>query len=187
MTKPQENHIAAAPSIDIREAREADMPTIQAIYAHYVENTAASFEEKAPEIAEMKQRRAAIAAQGMPYLVAEVDGEILGFAYAGPFRARSAYRYTVEDSIYVPPGAVGKGIGSVLMSALVDRCTELGFRRMVAVIGDSENTRSIKLHTKHGFKPAGVLPSHGFKFGRWVDAVLMQRPLGEGDDTLPSR
>ena len=124
-------------------------------------------------------------AHELPYLVAERDGVVRGCAYASPFRTRTAYRYTVEDSVYVAPDALGGGIGSALLSVLIERCTERGFRQMVAVIGDSANDASIGLHTKHGFAHTGLMPAVGFKFGRWVDGVRMQRPLGDGDETLP--
>jgi phosphinothricin acetyltransferase len=142
----------------------------------------------------MARRRAEIVGKGMPYLVAVENGpkagsgtgRVLGFAYAAPYRPRAAYRYTVEDSVYVAPEAVGRGIGMALLDALIETCTTIGFRQMVAVIGDSENRRSIRLHEKAGFVHAGTLEAVGYKFDRWVDSVTMQRALGPGSGTKPT-
>lgn len=172
-------------SVSIRDATEDDLATIQAIYAHHVDHGLASFEEIPPDLAEISRRRNVARDHDLPYLVAERDGAVRGFAYASPFRNRPAYRYTIEDSVYVAPEALGTGIGSALLSVLIERCTERGFRQMVAVIGDSANQASIELHAKHGFLQSGLMPAVGFKFGRWVDSVRMQRPLGPGDTTLP--
>jgi phosphinothricin acetyltransferase len=172
-------------SISIREATEDDLATVQAIYANHVMHGLASFEEVPPDIGEISHRRDVALEHELPYLVAERDGSVQGFAYASRFRNRSAYRYTVEDSVYVAPDALGAGIGSALLSALIERCTERGYRQMIAVIGDSANQASIGLHAKHGFADAGLMPAVGFKFGRWVDSVRMQRPLGAGNTTLP--
>ena len=172
-------------SVSIRDATEDDLATIQAIYAHHVDHGLASFEENPPDIAEISRRRNVARDNGLPYLVAETDGAVRGFAYASAFRSRIAYRYTIEDSVYVAADALGGGIGSALLAALIERCTERGFRQMVAVIGDSANQASIRLHAKHGFVQTGLMPAVGFKFGRWVDSVRMQRPLGPGDTTLP--
>ena len=172
-------------SVSIRDATEEDLAAVQAIYAHHVNHGLASFEEVPPDIAEIARRRDVARENGLPYLVADSDGAVRGFAYASPFRTRSAYRYTVEDSVYVGPAALGAGIGSALLSALIEQCSERGFRQMMAVIGDSANEASIGLHAKHGFVQVGLFPSIGFKFGRWVDTVRMQRPLGDGDKTLP--
>lgn len=172
-------------TLSIREASEADLAAIQAIYAHHVNYGLASFEEAPPDIDEISLRRDVARAHELPYLVAVRDGEVKGFAYASPFRTRTAYRYTIEDSVYVAPEALGGGIGSALLSDLIERCTERGFRQMVAVIGDSANQASIGLHAKHGFDHTGLMPAVGFKFGRWVDGVRMQRHLGDGDKTLP--
>ncbi|MCZ6838330.1 MAG: GNAT family N-acetyltransferase [Alphaproteobacteria bacterium] len=172
-------------SVSIRDATEDDLATIQAIYAHHVDHGLASFEEIPPDLAEISRRRDVARDHDLPYLVAERDGAVRGFAYASPFRNRPAYRYTIEDSVYVAPEALGAGIGSALLSVLIERCTERGFRQMVAVIGDSANQASIELHAKHGFLQSGLMPAVGFKFGRWVDSVRMQRPLGPGDTTLP--
>jgi phosphinothricin acetyltransferase len=171
--------------VSIRDATDDDLAEIQAIYAHHVNHGLASFEEVPPDIDEIARRRDVARDHNLPYLVAIKDGAVRGFAYASPFRARTAYRYTVEDSVYVAPDALGDGVGSALLSVVIERCTDRGFRQMVAVIGDSANQASIGLHAKHGFTHAGEMPAVGFKFGRWVDSVRMQRPLGEGDKTLP--
>lgn len=171
--------------ITIRDAAEADLPAIQAIYAHHVLHGFASFEEVPPGTAELAARRAAVLAQGLPYLAAEIDGRVAGYAYAGAYRPRPAYRHTIEDSVYVADGMAGRGIGRALLAALIERCEAGPWRQMVAVIGDSGNAGSIALHEALGFRRTGTLQSVGFKFGRWVDSVLMQRPLGPGDATLP--
>lgn len=171
----------------IRDSRPEDVPTIAAIYGHWVLHGLASFEEEAPGAAEMGRRREAILAGGFPYLVAEQDGRVLGYAYAGPYRPRRAYRFTVENSIYVAPGTGGGGVGRALLAALLARCEEAGFRLVVAVIGDSGNQASIRLHEAAGFRHAGLLPAVGWKHGRWVDSVLMTLPLGEGTATAPER
>lgn len=171
--------------VRVRDATEADMEQVQAIYAFYVSRTAASFEEEPPGLDEMLRRRAATLERGLPYLVAEEKGEVLGYTYAGPFRSRSAYRYTVEDSIYVAPFVVRRGIGGALLHSLIDRCAGLGYRQMIAVIGDSANQGSIGLHRSMGFRQEGVLRGVGLKFGRWVDVVIMHRSLGGDDRPLP--
>ncbi len=176
---------APLPGILVRAASVEDLGAAQAIYAHHVQTGFASFEEEPPDRAEMARRREDVLARGLPYLVAEHDGAVRGFAYAGPFRLRSAYRYTVEDSVYVAPDAVSQGFGRALLGELVLRCTTLGLRQMVAVIGDVDNAPSIRLHESFGFRRVAVLPSIGFKLGRWVDSVIMQRALGEGDRTAP--
>lgn len=169
----------------LRTVTHADLAQITAIYAHHVLHGLASFELEPPEETEMRRRFDAIAAGGYPYFVAEAGGRVLGYAYAGPYRTRPAYRHSVEDSIYVAPDAVGRGLGKRLLLALIDACERRGLRQMLAVIGDSANTASIELHRACGFAQVGLLPSIGFKFGRWVDSVLMQRALGEGDRTAP--
>ncbi|MBR9970194.1 GNAT family N-acetyltransferase [Magnetospirillum sulfuroxidans] len=169
----------------VRPATPDDMAQVRAIYSYYVTRTAASFEEEVPGVAEMQRRRDEVFARNLPYLVAEEDGEVLGYTYAGPWRPRSAYRYTVEDSIYVAPFVQRRGIGKALLGALIDRCTELGYRRMIAVIGDSANQGSIGLHRSLGFRQEGVLRGVGLKFGRWVDVVIMHRVLGDDDRPLP--
>ena len=175
------------PDVVVRPSRAEDIGAIQAIYAHHVLHGLASFEEVPPDAAELAARRGALLERGMPYLVAEFGGEVAGYAYAGPYRTRSAYRYTLEDSVYVAPGRHGQGIGRALLSRLVAECERLGCRQIVAVIGDSGNAGSIGLHAALGFRHAGVLPSVGFKHGRWVDSVLMQRPLGPGEGAPPER
>lgn len=183
----------AADGIVVRDCTDDDIAWVQAIYAHHVLNGLGSFEEVAPDAAEMTRRREEVVRRRLPFLVAQMPGldprtgTVGGYAYAGPFRPRSAYRYTVEDSVYIAPDAQGKGLGRVLLGTLIERCQLLGYRQMVAVIGDSGNFASIALHARLGFVEAGVLRSVGFKAGRWVDSVLMQRRLGRGDDTLPGR
>ena len=169
----------------VRDATDNDLEAMQAIYAHYVLRELSSFEEVAPDTAEMGRRRAEVLKRRLPYIVAEIDGAVRGFAYAAPYRTRSAYRYTIEDSIYVAPDALGHGLGRLLLNELIVRCTALGYRQMVAVIGDSANSASINLHGKCGFRPAGVLTAAGFKLGQWTDSVIMQRPLGDADTSLP--
>ena len=173
------------PGVVIRDAGDGDLEAVLAIYAHHLLTGLASFEEEPPDLAEIARRRDAVVALGLPYLVAARAGVVSGFAYAGPFRPRPAYRNTVENSVYVAPDAAGSGLGRLLLGALVERCSAAGYRQMVAVIGDSQNEASIALHAAMGFRHIGVLSSTGFKFGRWVDTVLMQRSLGQGDTTLP--
>ncbi|MFN4088866.1 MAG: GNAT family N-acetyltransferase [Alphaproteobacteria bacterium] len=161
------------------------MSTIQVIYAHHVLHGLGSFEEVPPDVDEMLRRRADILGRGLPYLVAELDGAIAGYAYAGSYRPRPAYRYTVENSVYVAPGKAGQGVGRALLADLVAQCAATGARQMIAVIGDSGNAGSIALHASQGFAYCGLLRAVGFKHGRWVDSVIMQRALGPGDCTLP--
>jgi phosphinothricin acetyltransferase len=156
-----------------------------AIYAHHVRHGLASVEEVPPEAPEIARRLAERSAQGLPTLVAEAGGAAIGFAYAGRYRMRPAYRFTVEDSVYVAPGLAGRGVGRTLLAALIDRCAALGCRQMVAIIGDSANEASIALHERLGFRRVGVLADVGFKHGRWVDSVIMQRALGPGAGTTP--
>lgn len=169
----------------IRDSRDDDIPAIIAIYGHWVTHGLASFELEAPDAAEMARRRAAVLAGGYPYLVAERAGQVVGYAYASAYRPRPAYRFTVENSVYVAPGGMRGGAGRALLDALIDACAARGFRLMVAVIGDSANYASIGLHEGAGFARAGLLPAVGWKHGRWVDSVLMTRPLGEGATTPP--
>jgi phosphinothricin acetyltransferase len=169
----------------IRAATPADAEAIAAIYAHHVLHGTATFEEVPPEPAEIARRQAEIAGRGLPYLVAESGGRVLGYAYAGPLRPRSAYRFTLEDSIYLDPVATGRGLGRRLLDRLIADCTAHGARQLVAVIGDSANAASVALHARAGFRHVGTLRSVGFKFGRWLDTVQMQRPLGDGDATMP--
>ena len=164
----------------IRPSTTADIIAAQAIYAHHVLTGCASFELAPPVVAEMARRRAALTDKGLPWLVAEEGGTVLGYAYAGPYRTRPAYDWTLEDSIYIHPDACGRGIGKALLTRLLDECTALGYRQMIAVIGDSANAGSIFLHRSCGFGDAGILKAVGWKFGRWIDSVLMQKPLGDG-------
>jgi len=174
------------PQPTLRPAKPSDIPAIIAIYRPAVLEGTASFEEEPPTEAEMLRRFEAITGAGYPYFVAELDGRVAGYAYAGAYRTRPAYRFTVENSIYIAPDAQGKGIGRVLLAALIDACTVKGFRLMVAVIGDSANFASISLHRRAGFTFCGTIHSVGYKFGRWLDAVIMQLPLGEGDKSTPA-
>jgi L-amino acid N-acyltransferase YncA len=178
---------APAATFSIRPAAAADFNAIQRIYAHHVLHGLASFEETPPDGAALVQRWRTIAEDGLPYLCAvEADGALVGYAYAGWYRPRSAYRFTVEDSVYVAPGAAGRGIGRALLHQLIEICTGLGKRQMIAVIGDSGNAASIALHRACGFELTGTFQAIGFKHGRWVDSVLMQRALGPGSSTTPS-
>jgi len=173
-------------SLAVRPASPADIPAITKIYAHHVIFGLASFEEIPPDEAEMMSRHTEVVARGLPFLLAcERDGTVLGYAYANLYRQRSAYRFTLEDSIYVAPTALRRGIGRRLLGALVEQSAAAGYRQMIAVIGDSENAPSINLHEQMGFRHAGVLEATGFKHGRWVDSVLMQRALGAGATTKP--
>ena len=186
MTSPAHTD-ASIPLVDliIRDAEPEDFARITEIYGHHVLHGLASFEERAPEIAELTSRWQHVRERDLPYLVAEIDGRVEGFAYAGAYRTRPAYRFTVEDTIYIAPDVVGKGAGRALLAELLTRCTALGYRQMVAVIGDSANVASIGLHARLGFRVAGTLQSAGFKLGRWVDSVIMQRGLGDGDGNFP--
>jgi L-amino acid N-acyltransferase YncA len=169
----------------IRDSSPQDMPTVACIYGHHVRTGLASFEEEAPSEDELAQRRRDVLGRGLPYLVAERDGAVVGYAYASPYRARRAYRYTLENSVYVADEMLGRGIGSALLSALIARCEAGPWRQMIAVIGNSANLASIRLHERAGFRLIGTLPAVGFKLGRWVDSVLMQRALGVGDRGPP--
>lgn len=169
----------------LRAAGEADAAALAAIYGHHVLHGFGTFEEVPPTPADMEQRRRAVAGRGLPYLVAEDAGTVLGFAYAAPFRARAAYRYTVEDSVYVAPHATGRGVGRAALSGVLAACEGAGVRQVVAVIGDSANAGSLGLHRALGFQHAGLGRSFGFKHGRWVDIVWMQKALNGGDATAP--
>jgi L-amino acid N-acyltransferase YncA len=172
--------------VAVRDAAAEDFREIARIYGHHTLTGLGSFEEEPQDEAEMLRRGAEARERGLPWLVASVDrGAVAGYAYAMPYRLRSAYRYTLEDSIYVAPETLRQGIGHALLGTLLARCTALGYRQIVAVIGDSGNAASIGLHQGLGFRPIGILPSVGFKHGRWVDGFLMQRALGDGDTTLP--
>lgn len=169
----------------IRDATKADAPALAAIYGHDVLHGFGTFEEDPPSAAEMDARRRAVQDKGLPYLVAERDGKVLGFAYAGPFRPRAAYRYTLEDSVYVDPAAHGQGVGRAVLSAVIEACEKLGIRQLMAVIGDSGNAGSVGLHRSLGFEQTGVGRSVGYKHGRWVDIVHMQKALNGGDASAP--
>ncbi|MFT3974981.1 MAG: GNAT family N-acetyltransferase [Amaricoccus sp.] len=169
----------------IRPAGVADMDAVQAIYAAHVLEGLATFEEVPPDTAEMARRFAEVTDLGLPWLVAEAGGRLLGYAYAGRYRARSAYRFSLEDSIYLDPVAQGQGLGTRLLQRLLAECETAGARQMLAVIGDSGNAGSIGVHRRCGFEHVGIFRDVGLKFGRWVDTVLMQRALGPGGRTLP--
>ncbi|HKX37874.1 MAG TPA: GNAT family N-acetyltransferase [Burkholderiales bacterium] len=173
--------------VQVRPAGPQDLPAIQAIYAHHVLNGLASFEEVPPPLEELRRRHDEVVSRGLPWLVADFGGTVAGYGYCAPYRARSAYRYALEDSVYVREDMVGRGVGSALLAELIRRCEALGYRQVVAVIGDSANVASINLHAAFGFLRVGTLRSVGFKFGRWTDSVLMQRPLGPGDATPPEK
>lgn len=185
MVEPQA--AAAEPVVEVvlRDAMPDDVPAIRAIYAGHVLAGTGTFEEMPPDDPAMAARLDTIRSHRLPFLVAHVGETAVGFAYASYFRPRSAYRYTVEDSVYVHPDVIGCGVGRQLLGELIARCEVLGYRQMVAVIGDSANHRSIGLHAALGFRPAGTLASVGFKFGGWLDVIFMQRTLGGGDTTLP--
>jgi L-amino acid N-acyltransferase YncA len=170
----------------LRVSTATDVAAIAAIYAHHVLSGLGSFEEMPPSVEEVARRRVAVLALGLPFLVAADGDRVLGYAYAQPYRARSAYRFSLEDSIYVAADCMQRGIGNALLADLIERCTKLDFRQMVAVIGDSANLASIRLHEKLGFVRIGMLPAVGLKHGRWVDSVLMQRALGQGAQSLPA-
>lgn len=171
--------------MNIRPATSADMPALAEIYGHHVLHGFGTFEEVPPSAAELNTRREAIVARGLPYLLAEDGGRVLGFAYAGPFRLRAAYRYAVEDSVYVAPDAQGRGVGREVLSAVIAACDAIGIRQVVAVIGDSENAGSIGLHSALGFTHQGTGLGLGYKHGRWVDIVWMQKALNGGTSHEP--
>jgi phosphinothricin acetyltransferase len=174
---PSSDPSSASAAFEIADAEPQHLDQIQAIYSHYVLHDLCSFEEQVPTVAQMLSRRLEVLRLGLPYLVALREGRVVGYAYAGAYRARSAYRHTVEDSIYVAQGEHGRGIGKALLAALIERCAARGLRQMVAVVGHSGNAGSTRLHESLGFERVGVLRDVGFKFGRWVDTVLMQRAL----------
>jgi L-amino acid N-acyltransferase YncA len=175
----------ASPTIVIRPARLADISAIADIYRHAVLTGTASFEIEPPDAEEMSRRWKTLRDGGYPFHVAELEGVVTGYAYAGPYRARPAYHWTVEDSIYVDPRMHRHGIGRRLLDHLIADCEVVGFRQMIAVIGDSRQTPSIALHRAAGFRLIGTMEAVGLKFGRWLDTVLMQRPLGPGAATVP--
>jgi L-amino acid N-acyltransferase YncA len=174
------------PSPDIRPATEADLPAVTEIYRHAVLHGTATFELIPPDLAEMTRRFTSLMDGGYPYLAACLEGRVVGYAYAGPYRPRPAYRFTVENSVYLAPAIHRRGIGLQLMQRLIAECEARGHRQMIAVIGDSANAGSIGVHTRTGFAMIGTHPNVGFKFGRWLDTVMMQRALGEGATTLPA-
>lgn len=170
----------------IRESKEIDLPAITAIYAHAVRYGTGSFEYDPPDLAEMSRRRADVVRKGFPHLVAEHDGIVVGYSYVNTYRTRPAYRFAIEDSIYIAPDQQGRGIGRQLLPALLHRCEALDIRLVIAVIGDTASQPSIRLHAACGFTHAGVLPNVGWKHGRWLDTVLMVRAIGPGATTPPS-
>ena len=172
-------------NLSIRAAAAADIAAITRIYAHAVRHGTASFELDPPDEAEMARRQRALFDGGYPFLVAEIDGLVAGYAYAGMYRARPAYRFSVENSVYIAPEMHRRGIGRVLLARLIAECETRGYRLMIAVIGDSAQTASIELHRAAGFELVGVLEGVGYKFERWLDTVLMQRPLGKGRSAPP--
>jgi L-amino acid N-acyltransferase YncA len=177
---------SAITEVTVRDAEEVDMDAVAAIYAHHVLHGTASFETEPPGPAEMRQRRAEVLARGLPYLVAKAsDGAVVGYAYATAYRPRAAYRNTVEDSVYARQDMVGRGVGRALLRALIAACEARDLRQMIAVVGDGANLPSIRLHEALGFRLVGTLRSVGRKHGRWLDSVLLQRPLGDADTTPP--
>lgn len=178
--------LSVAPPILLADASESDMAQIQGIYAHHVLQGLASFEEEPPPLAEMLSRREKVLEHGLPYLAAKQDDRVLGYAYATPYRPRRAYRFTVEDSVYMAEGAQRRGIGRLLLQGVIDRCAASGFRQMIAIIGDGEkNAGSVGLHAACGFRMVGVFQDVGFKHDGWRDTALMQRALGDGNATRP--
>jgi L-amino acid N-acyltransferase YncA len=172
-------------SLEIRPAAVADLPAITAIYAHEVRVGTATFELVPPDLAEMTRRFQALTDGGFPYVVVVLDGEVAGYAYAGSYRPRPAYRFTVENSVYLRPASHRRGIGRQLLERLIADCEARGFRQMIAVIGDSANAASVGVHAACGFQMIGTHPNVGLKFGRWLDTVMMQRELGQGASTVP--
>lgn len=189
MTSPQTALSASTRQSDtgivIRDAIETDMADIHAIYAHHVRHGLASWEETPPTLAEMLSRREAVLKLGLPYIVAKQDGAIVGYSYAGTYRPRPGYRFAIENSVYVAENCGGRGFGTALLRSLITRCEQGPWRQMLAVIGDSANEASIALHRRAGFEMVGIFRSIGFKHDRWLDSVLMQRPLGDGDRSPP--
>ena len=169
----------------VREAIATDLVAIQQIYAAHVLTGLGTFEETPPPSEELAQRRARVLKLGLPYLVAGADGSVVGFCYAAPYRSRSAYRFALEDSVYVAPSHGGRGVGTALLGRLIEHCEKGPWRQMIAVIGDSANCASVSLHRKCGFNMIGTLSGVGFKFGRWINTPIMQRTLGEGDARAP--
>ncbi len=178
------NRIASCRPICVRAAGESDMAAVRDIYAHHVLHSLATFEETPPMLEDMLARRRASVELSLPYLIADAEGETVGFAYAAAYRPRPAYRFTIEDSVYVVDGCRGRGVGSALLGELIAACERGPWRQMLAVVGDSVNAGSIALHLRFGFELVGTLRSVGFKFGRWVDTPILQRALGPGDSRL---
>ena len=174
-------------TLSIRPAAEADVPAIAAIYAAEVRERVNTYEYDVPDAAEMLLRMRAVIAGGFPYLVAELDGRVAGYAYASSFRSRAAYQWTVENSVYVAADAQGRGVGSALLQVLIEECTARGSRQMVAVIGEADNVASIRLHERFGFRHLGIFPGIAWKHGRWLDTVFMQRALGPGGEEPPAK
>lgn len=170
----------------VRPATTEDAPAIAMIYGHHVQHGTGTFEEVPPSTADIALRMKAVLDKGFPWVVVEEAGRVVAFAYAGPYRERSAYRFTAEDSVYVAPNALGKGYGKAALSAVIEACRNKGIRRVIGVIGDSRNEASIALHRALGFQPCGMLPAVGYKAGRWLDVPLMHLPLNGGDETLPA-
>jgi phosphinothricin acetyltransferase len=171
----------------IRPSRDEDLPAISAIYGHHVLHATGTFETVPPTEAEMAARRSDVLAKGLPYLVVEDEGNVLGFAYCQWFKPRPAYRFSAEDSIYLHPDARGRGLGRQLLAALIEQAQQAGLRKLIAVIGDSANAASIGVHRSQGFESAGVIRSCGWKFDRWLDIVLMEKTLGDGDRSAPAQ
>jgi L-amino acid N-acyltransferase YncA len=174
-----------SPSLLIRPSTPGDLPAITAIYGWNVTNGTGTFELEAPDLAEMSRRRDDVLSKGLPWLVGEREGKVLGYAYANHFRPRKAYRFCLEDSIYLADDARGQGVGRLLLAELLSQCEARGARQMLAVIGDSNNAGSIGVHKALGFEQTGLIKSAGWKFDRWLDVVMMQRALGVGDTTVP--
>ena len=179
------NQASASAAVLVRPSKAGDVPAIAEIYGHHVLSGLASFEVLAPSGDEIAKRRADVIGRKFPFLVAELDGRVVGYAYASLYRTRPAYRHTLEDSVYLHKDFAGRGIGRLLLTALLEAAHKSGCRQMIAVIGDSANRGSIRLHAACGFRRIGTLKSVGFKFGRWVDSVIMQRAIGAGDASLP--
>ena len=180
-----DNSAVATSPLTLRDSTAADVAACADIYREAVRNGTGTFELEEPDDAEMAKRRDAILAQRLPWLVAERDGQVLGYAYANQFRPRRAYRFCVEDSIYLAPAARGQGVGKLLLVELIARCERLGIRQMLAVIGDAQNAGSISVHRSCGFEHTGTFAAAGWKFERWLDVVMMQRRLGTGADAVP--
>lgn len=182
---PSTRQVRTDGMLSVRDATPEDIVAIQRIYAHHVLHGTATFEEVPPTVAEMRSRYVSVLALGAPYLVAVLNGAVVGYCYASLYRPRIAYRYTIEDSIYLDQDAHGKGAGKALLSALVKRCEQGPWRQMIAVIAGSDNAASIGLHRSLGFEHVGTQAATGFKFGQWIDVIFMQRALGEGSASAP--